>query len=302
MENKKLRHSKYKNTALIFELLVRQSTSDIMSNSSDSTAIKIIEKYFKPNKYLLGKELKFYKLMMESRYTSLDKAKDLVSGVLEERKKINNIKLRKEKYNLIKEIKDNYDIDGFFSSKVPNYKVLASIYMLFESVSGSSGEMSPDKRVDCKHTVLEHILDNKKIIDKKEVINESIEEFMKLNDDLRKLSYKVMLDKFNDKYKSLDSRQKNLLREYIYTQNIVAFRDFVNSEIDYVKEILDKMSPKIGDKTTRIKVEGIVDYIDRLKKGKSVKDEQLVSLMTYYELIKEIKKIIKCSNLEKING
>lgn len=303
MEKRKIvKHSKYKNTGLLFELLVRQTTADIMSNKNNDIAIKIIEKYFKPKNSMLKKELRLYKLMLDSRYSSMDKSKDLITEILNDRMKLNNVTLKKEKYDLVKEIKDNYDLDSFFSSKIPTYKVLASIYMLFESLSDNV-ELSPDKKVDCKHSILEHMNGNKASLNKKEVVDDYLEEYMKVNDDLKKLSYKIMLEKFNDKYKVLNDHQKNLLREYIFNvSDVSVFRNFVDSEVDYVKENLEKMSPKIEDKTTRIKVEGIVDYIDNLKKGKVVKDEQLVSLMTYYELMKEVKKVIKCPKQEKVNG
>lgn len=301
MDVKNIKHSKVKNTGLLFELLVRQTTADVLAKKEDDVAIKLIGKYFGNGKPL-NKELKLYKALIEARYSSESKAKDLITEIFNTRKKISNAKLKNEKYNLVKEIKEHYSLDEFFSNKLTNYKELASIYLLFESATDETGELSPVKKVQCKHTIIENITGTP-VAKPEEVKNETLDEFRKQNDDLRKLTYKIMLDKFNEKYQGLDARQKELLREYIYNvSNTNQFRDYVDTQIDVVKDELTKISPKIEDKSTRIKVEGVAEQIEKLKKGKVVKEEQLVQLMKYYELAKEVKKVAKCPKGEKVNG
>jgi len=303
MEVKNIKHSKVKNTGLLFELLVRQTTADALSKKADDVAIKLIGKYFGNGKPL-NKELKLYKALTEARYSSESKANDLLVEIIENRKTISNAKLKNEKYNLVKEIKEHYSLDEFFSNKLTNYKELASIYLLFESVTDESSALTPAKKVQCKHTLIESITGKSFVAQPvEEVKNETLDEFRKQNDDLRKLTYKIMIDKFNEKYQGLDARQKELLREYIYNvSNTNQFRDYVDEKVDVVKEELIQISPKIEDKSTRIKVEGVAEQIDKLKKGKVVKEEQLVQLMKYYELAKEVKKVAKCPKGEKVNG
>jgi hypothetical protein len=127
----KIKHNKYKNTGILFELLVRKITSDTMSNGN-SKAATLVKKYF--TKSELANENKLYQTINNSTSLSEGKAETVISTVLEMSRKLDRDKLAKEKYNLIKEIKDNFDINDFFQAKIKNYKVLASTYTLFESV------------------------------------------------------------------------------------------------------------------------------------------------------------------------
>lgn len=285
---KRIRHSKFKNIGLIFELLIRQTTADVLNESQDSTSINIIKKYFGKNKSL-SKELDLYKGLMEVKFNSEDKAKDFINETIHARSRINSTILKKEKYNLIKEIKENYDIEEFFRNKLHTYKDLASIYKLFE-VEMNEGELPPKENVQCKHTLIERItgkvpevLSNKSIVD----------DYKKQTEDIRMLAYKMMIDKFNEKYSNLNENQKNLLREFIYNvSNTNSFREYVDIEIDKLKKELKILILEIKDKSTKIKVKGIIEQIDNLKRGKVVGDNQLVQLMRYYELEKEIRKTI----------
>jgi len=297
-EKKRIRNSKYKNTGILFELLVRQTTSDVLNEKDDSLAIRLVQKYFNRDKPL-SRELRLYKILVETRYSDENKAKELIEETMSTRSRLSNSSLKKEKYNLIKEIKDNYDIDEFFKYKLSNYKELASIYKLFESINGE-GELPPDEKVQCRHALIE------KIVNKPTVVSDDpdnvFEEYRQQSDDLKKLAYKLIIEKFNQKYQSLDIRQKNLLREFIYNStDVPIFRSFVNNQIEELKTEFSKNAPKIEDKGTRIKIEGVVGHLDKLKYDKGIiKDEQLVQLMRYFELLKEVKRNI--AHKEKVNG
>ena len=127
---KKIKHSKFKNTGMLFELLTRQITSDIIS-SNESVAIQILKRYFNKNTELI-KEYRLYKTLCEETLKSETKANMLIEAVLKARRGLNRNKLNNEKYELIKAIKENFDIDSFFQTKVQNYKLLASVYKIFE--------------------------------------------------------------------------------------------------------------------------------------------------------------------------
>ena len=310
---KRIKHSKFKNTGLLFELLVRQTTADVLENNDESFAIKLIKRYYGGGKPL-SRELSLYKGLIETKFSSENRAKELIEESIKFRKKINNVSLRKEKYNLIKEIKENYNIEEFFRSKLPNYKNLASIYQLFESATNEESELLPAEKVQCNFTLIEHITGKQIQPIKSKELNENdkaLEEYKKMTEDLRLITYKTMLDKFNEKYQSLDSAQKNLLREYIYNvSNTNFFREYVDNEIDRVKEEVSTFIPKISDKATQIKVKGIIPNIEKLKRGKIVNENQLVQLMTYFELLKEVRKVCEgckkrktmVAKKEKING
>ena len=284
--DRRVKHSKIKNTGILFELLTRQITADIL-NSGKSAAIKLIKTYFKENTEL-GKEIQLYNILVNKNFKSETRASYLVDAVVKSRKKINFSQLRREKYNLIKEIKENYNLTDFFNSRISNYRVLASIYKLFSTENKS---LSPDVETDSRYTVIEHITQRKITSKEKEVFSE---EFKGQDDDLRLLSYQILVDKFNQKYSSLNSAQRKLLKEYINNvSNTNSLREYVDSEVSKVTKVLKTYLPKIDDKVTKIKLTEAMNQIKKLKVGKIVKDKQIVGLMRYYELVKELKNVVK---------
>ena len=216
---------------------------------------------------------------------STHKAEKLIDAVVRARQKLQNKKLRTEKYNLIKEIKKNYKVEDFFRARIPNYKVFASIYKTF--VVETTNVFDPTEEVESNFSIIEHITRNK--TKPKNTESQVISEFKGEDKDLRLLSYQLMVDNFNGKYKKLNSMQRNLLKEYINNiSNTNSLREFINSEVKKVKEILTKILPRVNDDITKIKLTEAIKQVDGIKKGKIVKDKQVVSLMRYYELIKEL--------------
>ena len=284
--DQRVKHSKIKNTGILFELLTRQITADIL-NSGKSAAIKLIKTYFKENTEL-GKEIQLYNILVNKSFKSETRASYLVDAVVKSRKKINFSQLRREKYNLIKEIKENYNLTDFFNSRISNYRVLASIYKLFSTENKS---LSPDVETDSRYTVIEHITQRKITSKEKKVFSE---EFKGQDDDLRLLSYQILVDKFNQKYKTLNESQKNLLKNYINNvSNTNSLRGFVDNEAMKIKKELKTHIPKIKDDITKIKLTEAVKQIGNLTKGKIVNEKQVLTLMRYYELVKEIENVHK---------
>jgi len=215
----------------------------------------------------------------------------LIDAVISARQKLHNSVLRREKYNLIKEIKETYDVTEFFKSKLPNYKVYASIYKVLQSES-TPEKFDPKETTDSRYSIVEYIVGKKVMINKKS--EKLVENYKKQDKDLRLLSYKILVDKFNSKYKSLNTAQKNLLKEYINNiSNTNSLKEFIGNEGKKVKKILAKYVSKVDDKITKIKLNEAVNQVDTLTKGRFIKDKQVISLMRYYELIKEIRSVIK---------
>ena len=283
--SKRVKHSKIKNTGILFELLSRQITQDIISDDKKSKSIDLLKKYFNESTEI-GRENQLYQVLVKTNYNSTAKAQRLIEAVLKSRSKINNKKLKNEKYNLIKSISENYKTEDFFRSRIPNYKVYASVYKLFLSESIES--LNPLDEVDSNFTIIEHIT-GKKIPSSVKDDTEVIKEFKGQDKDLRLLSYQLMVDNFNKKYKTLNTPQKNLLKEYINNiSNTNSLREFVNDEVQNIKTTLESHVPNISDDITRIKLQEAVNQIENLTKGRIVKDKQVISLMRYYELIKEL--------------
>jgi hypothetical protein len=288
---KKIKHSKFKNTGFIFELLVRQITSEIMS-SNKSVAEKILKEHFNSKKEL-SKELKLYQYLINEKYNSESKAEQFINTILEARKKIDEKKLIKEKYILIKEIKETYNLDEFIKSPISNYKTLASIYKIFETVT-SDESFDPTDIVSSRFTIAENII-NSSIQNKDAKVKDAVlEEYRKQDDDLRAVSYKLLVESFNSKYKNLTEGQKGLLREYINNiNNTGKLNQYVNEEVTKLVDSLKEVGSKISDKVTKIKLAETISNIRKIKSVKKIKEQHLSAMMMSYELLSELKESIK---------
>ena len=282
-----VKHNKIKNTAILYELLSRQITVDVLNDTKAPKSVRIFKEFFNKNTEM-GKEYELYSILLEKKYKNDSHASQLVEAVVKSRRKLSNRRLNNEKYNLIKTIKENYDIKEFFNTRLPNFKIMASVYKLFGTETGKE-DFGPVERTDSVITITEHITQNST---KKNTNSSLVEEFGEQKKDLRLLSYQLLVDKFNSKYKSLNESQKNLLKEYINNvSNTNSLKGFIDNEVVKIKKALTKLLPKVNDKITRIKLSEAIDYTDSATKGKVVKDNHVVALMRYYELIKEIRNV-----------
>ena len=282
-----VKHNKIKNTGILYELLSRQITVDVINDTKSPKSVKLFKEFFNKNTEL-GKEYELYSILLEKKYKNDSHASQLVEAVVKSRRKLSNRRLNNEKYNLIKTIRENYDIKEFFNTRLPNFKIMASVYKLFGTETGKE-DFGPVERTDSVITITEHITQNSTKHNKSTTI---VEEFKNQGKDLRLLSYQLLVDKFNSKYKSLNENQKNLLKEYINNvSNTNSLKEFIDNEVVKIKKALTKLLPKVNDKITRIKLSEAIDYTDSATKGKVVQDKHVVALMRYYELIKEIKNV-----------
>ena len=280
----KIKHSKFKNTGILFELLVRQIASDTVSNK-DSAAIGLVKKYF--SKSELAKEYKLYQALITPKNLSEAKAETFVNSTLEASLRLNKTALRKEKYNLIKEIRENYDLEEFFKAKINNYKQYAAAFNLIEA-HNSLEFTEPQQIIDNKITLLEHI--TRKEVNKESVKDRVMEEYGNMDKGTRILAYRMLLEKFNSKYATLSDKQKSVLKEFINNiSNTTKLREFVNSNFKTITEEITALIPTISDKTTQIKLAEVITLLHPLDKTQSVKDENIISLLQYHQLIDEIK-------------
>jgi hypothetical protein len=288
---KKIKHSKFKNTGFIFELLVRQITSEIMSNNK-SVAEKILKEHFNSKKEL-SKELKLYQYLVNEKYNSESKAEQFINTILEARKRLDETKLTREKYNLIKEIKETYNLDEFIKSSISNYKTLASIYKIFETVT-SGEQFDPTDIVSSRFTIAENII-NSSIENKDVKIKDAVlEEYRKQDEDLRAVSYKLLVESFNNKYKNLNNEQKSLLREYINNiNNTGKLNEYVGNEVTNLVAALKEVGSKISDKVTKIKLAETISNIKKIKSVKKIREQHLSAMMMTYELLNELKESLK---------
>lgn len=280
----KITHNKFKNSGILFELLVSQITSDTL-NAKESPAVDILRKHF--TKSELSKEYKLYETLLKNKRLTEGKADIILNTVLEASKRLNRTALRKEKYNLIKEIKNHYNLEEFFKTKLPNYKAQAAFYNLMEIAN--SGVNNTDAIINNKITILEH-LTSKPITE--EVKDKLLEEFSSFDKGTRMLVSRTLLDKFNEKYSSFNPQQKLILKEYINSvDNTSKLRDFYNIQLVEIKSNLTKVNKKVKDEVTKIKVNEIVTLINEVDKTYKVKNEDIINLLQYCELLNELEKI-----------
>ena len=283
---KKIRHSKFKNTGFLFELLTRQITLEVLNGSEEKAKGIIREFYGKGTE--MSKELRLFNLLINEKYNTESKAEKFIEAILEAHSNLDYKKLQREKYNLVKSIKENFEIDNFLSSPVTNYKILASVHKLFEA---KTKDVLDVKDVfDSKLTLVEHISNSSTSIKVKE--DKLVEEYKKQEKDLRLLTFKILTESFNKKYTNLDDAQKSLLREYINNvTNTSKFGEYFEKELVKTITELHTIYKGMSDKITKIKLRETINVLKKQKLGKKITDEQVSALMLSYELIKEIKNV-----------
>ena len=280
-----IKHSKYKNTGLLFELLVRQITADTLSGKN-SKAVDIMKKYFIKSE--LGKEYKLYETLTKHKNISEVKADMILTTIIETSKYLNRGILKRQKYNLINEISKHYSLEEFFKTQLPSYKTYASLYTILE-IYNSDILSTPDQIISNKIILLEYMVATP--ITVKKVEDDLMEEFKTYDKDIRILTYKVMLEKFNGKYGSLTDDQKEILKEFILSvDNNPRLKEFYNNKITSLKEDLAKLSHNVKDKAIKIKINEVINLLNPITKVSSINDDNLINLLQYCELKEELQK------------
>lgn len=283
----KIRHSKLRNTGLIFELLVKQIAADTLKNV-DSPAVQLIKKHFTGKSFLV-REFKLYEFISKNKGVNQAKAEAIISTITEVSRKIDRKALRNQKYALISDIKENYNVEDFFAIQVDNYKSLAALYCLLEA-QNSNDIVDPNFIVSNKTTLLEHLTSSKQ--DKDNVKDTLIEEYSKYDKDLRLLTFKILLEKFNSNYKDLLPEQKYILKEFITSVNSTKkLHKLVNEEMHKISTQVNELSSRVADKVVKIKLDEIAKSIVPLTATEKVTDTHLVNLMQYYDLVNELKSL-----------
>ena len=259
---KKIKHSKFKNTGILFELLVRQITLEVLNGDTTEKAKEIVQEFFKQGTEL-NKELRLYDLLVQEKYSTETRAEKFIDTVNEAHNKIDGNRLKREKFNLVKKINESFDMESFLSSPISNYKVFASIYKIFEAKSVKSYDVKDV--FNSKITLIENIT-SKPATQKREEKKKLVEEYRNQDQDIRLLTYKILVETFNKKYSNLNEKQKSLLREYINNVNNTSkFKDYLSKQIPSVVGELKTLTEKITDKVTKIKLKETISVLENPK-------------------------------------
>ena len=281
-----VKHSKYKNTGILFELLVRQITTDTL-DGKDSPAKDILKKYFVKTE--LGREYKLYETLLKKTSLTETKANIVVSTLTDSSLTLNRGAIKRQKYNLINEIQNHYDLNEFFNHKLPNYKVFAAFYTLLE-ITNIPKSSNLDQTINNKVTILEHLTAAQ--ITENKLRDEVMDEFNNVDKDVRLIAYKMLLESFNTKYDTLHSKQKEILKEYITSiDNTSRLKEFYTNKINEIKETLTSLNAKTKNEVTKIKIDEIINIITLPAKNAKINDDNLVDLLQYYDLINELETV-----------
>jgi len=281
---RKIKHTKFKNTGILFETLSKQVVSDVLSGNKQ-ISLQIIKKYFNEHTEL-SKELACYNILLETVGKKPESAIKLYDMVSETRKSLDTKKLNAEKYKLISELQHRYNINELFSTRVRNYKLFASVYKLFEY----NEENSPTEYISSYETIIEHMSNSSK-----QTIPDTIyTEYSKLDEDIKTLTYKLIFEKFNKKYKDFSIKQRVLLSKYISENTALTnFKKFMINEADTVKETLGRYVINIPDTTMKIKLKECMNLLGEISTAKTIKDKHVSSMLKYYQLVDELNNITK---------
>jgi polyhydroxyalkanoate synthesis regulator phasin len=278
-----IKHSKYKNTGILFELLVRQITSDTL-NGKDTPIKELLKKYFVKTE--LGREYKLYETLLNKTTLTESKANIIVDTLVESSKNLNRGAIKRQKYNLINEIRNHYDLNEFFNHKLPNYKVYAAFYTLLEVSNSANKFNNSEQIINNKITILEHLT----AAPIQEFSSNTAKEISFQDRDTNLIAYKFLLERFNGKYDNLSNQQKSILKEYINSvDNTPRLKEFYSEKLNEIKAELASLNKKTKNEVTKIKINEIISIIQPLSKTSKVSDNDLVDLLQYYDLIKELK-------------
>ena len=282
---KNLKHSKYKNTAILFEMLVRKLTSETLTSDKTIT-VEIIKKYFGKNT-VLSKELQLYNALIKENVDSEAKALDFIRSCKATHNRLNKSLLKRQRYNLVKEISENFDFSKISKIRINNYKELASIYKLFEYNEVDN----PTQLLECKSSIVEHLLGKVEKLQETDVI---LEKYKKHDKEVRLLAYKMLVDKFNKKYSGLDESQKSVLNKYIvHVNDSETMKQYFEKIIPSIKKQLKEQVSLITDKATKIKVDKLSEMLCNVETIKVIKESHVLTILRYYDLIKELKQVNK---------
>ena len=268
----KVKHNKKRNTAFVYEALIKEATDAIVKNDIErkDKIVKIVKQYFEPFSEL-KKDLDCYRSLYETRNTEKETSEKIMKEVKLSKRLIDPEGLFKQQTNLIKDINKDLGPDTF-NNFVPNYKTLANIFQMF---NGST----PKQQIMLETQMIEFMTsDVQKQEDMAPIDN---------------IVYNSFVKKFNEKYgDDLLKEQKELLMHYItsFVDNSIELKMFLNEEISRLKNKLQeaKQIEEIkSDGSMMEKTDSVISKLDSYSK-ETVSESILLTVLKTQKLVKEI--------------
>ena len=271
----KLKHNKKRNTAFLYEALVKELTKSIINkNGEKKAAISSIIKENFSKSTLLGKELGLYKTLDETANVDIYTAERLVEETRRSYNSLDKQQIFETQTRLINLINKHIST-GVFSNFVPNYKNLATIAQIFND------DLSPKERV-----LLERNLISSMSSKTTEVKSKNMEP-------IDSLVYKKIIEGFNEKYGSdLLEEQRELLKNFIvsFSDNGLSLKMFLNEEIGRLKDKTNEVlqTPEVSsDQNMTAKATRILEKLDSFKKGVAINEDMIEFVLKTQKLVSE---------------
>ena len=269
----KTRHNKKRNTAFVYEVLVREATVAMLKKETKrcNTAARLIKKHFREGS-LLRRDLECHRSLYENQNLDEKVSEKILREAKIASRLIDPEGLFKEQSALIHDVNKELE-PSVFGNYVPNYKTLASIAQIF------SDKISPKNQVILEGEIIKNMTN-------------SLEKTITI-DDIDSVVIKSFTKKFNNKYETeLLDEQKKLLTYYIssFADNALELKTFLNEEITRLKLQLKaaKSIQEIQSDPDMIeKTEQVIAHLNEFSK-RSVDDELLLTVMKTQSLVKEI--------------
>ena len=266
------RYNKKRNTAFVYEVLIREGTSAILQKDEQrkNAIVKIIKKHFS-TRSLLYKDLECYQSLQERQSLSEDKCLRVVKEARMQKRMIDPSTLFKQQTNLIKDVNKELE-PAVFNNFVPNYKSLANIYQMF------SDNADPKSAVILEELVVDHMSKEPVPLPELEIDNLILETF---------------INKFNNKYNDkLMTEQKRLLNLYIssFVDNSVELKMFLNEELIRLKKGLKSSKSNVYisvDDQMKVKTEQIIEKLEGYRQVEA-DENMLLTILKVQQLVGEI--------------
>jgi|TARA_Y100000034_G_scaffold93567_1_gene113265 uncharacterized protein (DUF1778 family) len=277
-----MKHNKKYNIGVIFELLTKQVATGVINEQPavSKKASTLINKYFSTNA-LLHEELLLFNILLYNQADSHRVASKLLEGTLVSAQAMEERELIEVKETLIKEISEIFDEQTFFKTKIPNYKVYASIQQLLNLSRKKQNSRKITEKIILEETVIDHLLNNTEVQRAKEQYEKNNKQ------SVDNFTMKLVLEKFNTKYDSkFNSEQKVLLRDFI-NNNTQEFEKHAKDEIIKVDSVLEKAINECNDSLLKIKLQDAKKILNEIK-TLELSENVLTRLLTYLDLTKDL--------------
>ena len=269
----KIKHNKKRNTAFVYEALIREATVAVLRNDHDKKdkVISLIRKHFQ-NGSMLKTDLECYRSLYESQSVNQTVSEKIIKEARLQKRLIDPSVLFKQQTSLIHDI--NKEISSsVFDNFVPNYKALATIDQMF------SMKTSPKNQVILEAEIITHM---QKVVTENATLAP-----------IDNLTYKTFVTKFNNKYeKELLEEQKSLLTYYIasFSDNALALKSFLNEEIGRLKTKLVAAKKAEEIKTVKEMLRKTEEVITKLQSfaKEGLTENVLLTVLKTQTLVEEI--------------